>query len=236
MPEKDQLSSVRIVALGLIAVLIFLIYIAGKWGLADAYARPAIIQLEAWQAGNRQLTDEDWEKHATSLRRALNLDPDNPEILQWLGVAVEGRYIRFEPAYTYAVESRHAAADYYRRSIKLRPTWPYCWTYLALVKYRSNEIDGEFFSVLHSAVAYGPHQPGIQNVVSELGILLWPALPEAEHEFILKVMKDGLANSDRVRVNRLMDLIRDRGFLSTSCPLFQDDQEFQKYCASNLNK
>ena len=225
----------KILALLLIPVLLYLIFVAGKWGLADVYSRPAINQLTAWQRGDRKLSDQDWERYAAELQKALRLDPDNPDILEWLGVAVEGPFIRFAPNYPFAYNQRHAAADYYRKSIRLRPTWPYTWAYLALVKYRLDEIDSEFYNALHMAVHYGPGQAGIQSDVSELGMLLWSHLPVSEQTFVLGVMRNGLRHANKARVRKLMALIKRRGFLPQACGRFKDNAAFQAYCKKNLD-
>ena len=36
------------------------------------------------------------------------------------------------------------------------------------------------------------------------------------------------------RARQLMELIKRRGFLLVSCPLFADNVEFQRYCKNNL--
>ena len=224
----------KILAIILIPVLLFLIYVAGKWGLADVYSRPAINQLTEWRQGRLQLEDKDWDRYTRDLKKALQLDPDNPEILEWLGMAVEGRYVRFAPNYPFAYDQRHAAADYYRKSIRLRPTWPYTWEDLALVKYRLDEIDAEFYKAMHMAVHYGPGQAGVQSAVSELGILLWQHLPANEQSFVLGVMKNGLHHANKARVRKLMDLIKARGFLPQACGRFKENKAFQEYCSKNL--
>ncbi|MFQ5661084.1 MAG: tetratricopeptide repeat protein [Gammaproteobacteria bacterium] len=216
--------------------MLYLCYVAGSWGLADVYARPAMNLLGKWKKGQVELKDEDWNRLRGKLSKALKLDPGNPDIHQWLGLAIEGPYARFGPGLIEAVSVRQRAADHYRESIRLRPVWPYAWVDLALAKYRLGEIDAEFYRALHTSIELGPWEPGVQKVVADIGMHLWDNLPKEERLFILDTIKHALLHSNRSHVNQMLKLVKQRGFLQFICLIVKNNNVVENYCGKELKK
>ena len=128
-----------------IPCLLYLVYITGNWGMADLYARPSMTILEKWRSGNKILNDDDWDKLRTDLSYALKHDPDNPDIHEYLALAIEGRYAYIAPKNIGAMTSRREAYTHYKKAISLRPPGPFTWVNLALSKYRVGETEYEFY-------------------------------------------------------------------------------------------
>ena len=80
-----------------IPCLLYLAYIAGSWSLADIYASSSIKVLERWRSDKITLNDDDWDKLRADLSYALEYDPDNPNIHQYLALALEGRFAYIAP-------------------------------------------------------------------------------------------------------------------------------------------
>jgi len=66
-----KLAISRMVSLIATPCLLYLIYIAGSWGLADVYAKLSITVLEKWRSENIALNGDDWDKLSADLSFAL---------------------------------------------------------------------------------------------------------------------------------------------------------------------
>ena len=216
----------RFIALIGIPVFLTMIYIAGSWGLADVYYRPAMNELKNWRLGKITLEDKDWDELQVNLSKALALDPDNPEIHESLGLAIEGRFFGIVSRDGEAQPYRQLALEHYKKSILLRPVWPYAWAALSSVKYRLGQIDDEFFQALHNVAKLGPWEPGLQRLVVEMGMNEWKAFPFKEREFILEVVTRALQKQP----HKILPLIKSKGFLDLICLLYKDKQSVINYC------
>ena len=112
----------RMMSLIAIPCLLYLSYLAGNWCLADLYARPSITILEKWRSGDLTLNGDDWDKLSADLSFALELDSDNPNIHEYLALAIEGRFANIAPKNIEAMPYRREAYAHYKKSISLRPT------------------------------------------------------------------------------------------------------------------
>ncbi len=173
----------RLIALIAIPVFLYMIYIAGSWGLADVYYRPVMNELKDWRLGKITLEDKDWDELQLNLSKALALDPDNPEIHENLGLAIEGRFFGIVSKDTEAQPYRQLALEHYKKSILLRPVWSYAWAALSSVKYRLGQIDDELFQALHNVAKLGPWEPDLQRLVVVMGMNEKPFLLKNENLF-----------------------------------------------------
>jgi len=185
--------------------------------LADIYARPVMNVLREWKLGNRQLREDDWTRYRENVTTALSLDPTNPDIHQLFGKVTEGPYQKVGLGKKEAACPRQMVAEHYRRSIELRPTWPYGYIDLALVKYRLLEIDDEFYNAMHASLEYGPWGPDIQRVVSEIGMVLWNIMDNQEREFILEVTRKSFRHANQSHVRTMKKIIENRKFVARVC-------------------
>jgi hypothetical protein len=110
--------------------------IATCTGLADVYAAPAKSYLQTKRDAGEMLTRDEWQALYGSLVRALSLAPADPENLSELGrlyrILLEASDLDAEEISRYG----DAGAGYYQAALALRPTWPWDWGNLALVKYQ----------------------------------------------------------------------------------------------------
>jgi len=210
--------------------LLYLIYVAGSWALADIYARPVMNVMRRWNVGQRPLKEDDWTRYRENLTTALSLDPTNPDIHHIFGKVTEGPYAKYGLLKTVAKASRLEAANYYRESIRLRPTWPYAWIALALVKYRLFEIDDEFFQAVHQSMHYGPWEPDILRVVAEFGMVLWKILEYNEREFFLATIRRSFLHASESHVEKIKKFIVKRGFIDKVCETVDDNIPLIQWC------
>jgi len=116
---------VRIIIFFLIVLLSILIVGIAKLGIADLISYSSYQTLKDWQLSPFEISSNKWDRIRDNLEQAHTLDPDNPEILMYLGLAHEGRFSNDAIQLPEAEHDRKKALSYYRQSVKLRPTWPY---------------------------------------------------------------------------------------------------------------
>ncbi len=203
-----------------------MIYVAANWGIADVYYRPAMNQLRNWSLGKIELENIDWDELRIKLSKALELDPNNPEIHESLALAIEGRFSKAAPKDAEAEVFRKLALDHYRQSVKLRPVWPYAWSNMALVKFRLGQIDDEFYEALHNAERLGPWEPSIQRTVIELGLINWLVLPKSERTFVL----DTISHALEKQPNEALKIVNNHGHLDIICFIHKEKPRVVEYC------
>jgi tetratricopeptide (TPR) repeat protein len=216
----------RAIALIFIPLAIYVIYIAAHWGMADVYYRPAFNQLKSWRLGKVELENKDWEKLQLSLSRAVELDPNNPEIYESLALAFEGGFDHLAVNDEEAEPFRKQALEAYRQSTLLRPVWPYAWSKLAAVKYRLGQIDDEFYQAFHHAERLGPWEPIIQRQLIEIGLLNWLVLSMSERNFVLNIIAKGLEKQPR----EVLHIANNHGLLDIVCLLNKKKLRVSEIC------
>ena len=176
MPLRTHLSRVARYA----------IVVAGIALLAFAARDSALRGLENWRTARvyneiRMWTDwgsvpslEQWQRTVDALREALRVTPRDPELWEFLGFAYEIASRNFAPAGT-SVYSEFALI-HFREAAALRPTSPYAWTAVAVMKHRLGQVDEEFLQAFFSAMRLGPWEPRLQRITSDLGLILWDRL------------------------------------------------------------
>jgi polysaccharide biosynthesis protein VpsP len=221
-------------ALAFLAIPVFLglIYVATNWGMADVYYRPAMNQLRNWEQGKIELENKDWDKLRISLSKSLELDPNNPKIHEILALAIEGRFSNVVPKDAEANVFRKLALEHYRKSVLLRPTWPYVWNKLTVVKYRLGQIDDEFYEALHNAERLGPWEPVIQRMVLEVGLINWLVFSKPERTFVLETISNALEKEPQ----KALEIIKKHNLLDIICLLNKDKPRVTDYCKKHQKK
>ena len=143
-------------------VLAYALSVAARTGLADVYAEPAKSYLQTKRAVGEVLTRDEWQALYGSLTRALALAPGDPENLSELGrlhrILLEADDLDAGEISRYG----DAGTAYYQAALALRPTWPWDWGNLALVKYQQyQDAGGVYQDALVHAVEFGPREPFI---------------------------------------------------------------------------
>ena len=220
----------------LIPVFLYFAWVAGNWGIADVYARPAILTLNGWKRGTVQIKPDEWAGLISDLTRALALDKDNPEIHDWLGLAIEGPYVNGMGDWVKASKARRLAAEHYRESIRLQPTWPFAWADLATVKYRLRQFDPELVQALHKSIELGPWEPGIQRVVANIGMIMWYRLSDADRVFILGVIRRSFMYVNENHVKNMKALIERQNFKDRVCRKPDVNEPLKEYCSDHQSK
>src|SRR4029077_3940294 len=112
-----------------------------------------------------------------SLMQALALAPGDPDNLSELArlhrILLEADDLDAGDISRYG----DAGARYYQAALAQRPTWPWDWGNLALVKYQQyQDTSAVYQDALVRAVEFGPREPSLQDRVAELGARSWSHL------------------------------------------------------------
>jgi hypothetical protein len=171
---------VRAALVLLFLLLGYAVSIATRTGLADAYAEPAKNYLQAKRDAGEELTQEEWQGIAQSLSRALELAPGDPRNISELArlnrIRLEANDLDARQILRYG----DSAAGYYLAALARRPTWPWDWGDLALVKFQQYQDASRVYQdALARAVRFGPREPSLQELVAELGSTSWSTLNPA---------------------------------------------------------
>ena len=120
----------------LLLVLGYALSVAARTGLADVYAEEAKTYLQTKREADEVLSRDEWQALYGSLTRALALAPGDPDNLSELGrlhrILLEADDLDAGQISRYG----DAGAGYYEAALALRPTWPWDWGNLALVRYQ----------------------------------------------------------------------------------------------------
>jgi hypothetical protein len=167
-------------------VLGYALSVAVRAGLADVYAEPAKAYLRGKREAGEVLTRDEWQALHGSLTQALALAPGDPENLSELGrlhrILLEAADLDVGQITRYA----NAGTAYYQAALVLRPTWPWDWGNLALVKYQQyQDMSAVYQDALVRAVEFGPRESSLQDQVAQLGSHSWSALNSAAAEAVL---------------------------------------------------
>jgi len=186
LPDHAPSFRVRATIVALLLVLGYALSVAARTGLADLYAAPAKSYLQTKRDAGEVLLRDEWQALHGNLIRALALSPGDPENLSELGrqyrILLEANDLDAGEI----ARDGDAGAAYYQAALVLRPTWPWDWGDLALVKYQQyQDVSGVYQDALVRAVEFGPRESSLQDRVAELGSHSWSALNRAAVRAVL---------------------------------------------------
>ena len=180
MPDTAPSAPVRASVAALLLLLGYALCVAARAGLADVYAEPAKSYLQKKREADEVLSPAEWQAIYDSLIRALALAPGDPENLSELGrlhrILLEAEDLDAGEISRFG----NAGASYYQAALAQRPTWPWDWGNLALVKYQQyQDTSAVYQDALVRAVEFGPREPSLQDRIADLGARSWLALSPA---------------------------------------------------------
>ena len=219
----------RVASGGCFAVILaYCSYVAMHRGLASLYAYPGKSTLALWQDGKRHLRQQDWKMVRTSMAKALSYDRHNPDLLHDLGAVYDAEVAYYTPGDDAAGKNRDMARHYYLGTLAGRPTWPHDWIDLALVKYRLDQVDAEFYQALHRAVALGPWEPSVKFVVADIGMHHWHKLDNDMRALVTGIIRDAVSYRDTA--TDMLKLVRHYDMLGVVCNGDVADESVRQYC------
>ena len=218
-------KSTRIlIALAGIAILAFAAWESGRRGLEDWRSMRSRRDVAGWGGGAAAPSEAYWLRNVQTLRDTLRRSPRDPEIWETLGKAYEFGSRKFAPPGWTAYDE--FALIHYRQAAALRPTSPYSWAGIAVLKLRLNQLDPEFSAALVNAMQYGPWEPGIQMLASDFGLSLWDRMDPAFRALMNE-------NFRRTAVHQADQLVKSailRGRVGVLCDLSLDSLKNRLKC------
>jgi hypothetical protein len=180
LPDFAPSTLVRAYVAALLLLLGYALSMAARTGLADVYAEPAKSYLQTKREADEVLSRAEWHAIYDSLIWALALAPGDPDNLSELGrlhrILLEADDLDAGEISRYG----DTGAAYYQAALAQRPTWPWDWGNLALVKYQQyQDTSAVYQDALVRTVEFGPREPSLQDRVAELGARSWSALSAA---------------------------------------------------------
>lgn len=206
-------------------ILIGLIITAGFRGLADVNVQSARRSLVLWESDVNALNNKEWTIAYDSVSKAVSQDPLNPELLTIMANVQEWKiYLdKDDEENNYYLS---LALKNYRKAAELRPAWPYSWSQISLVKYRMGEIDQELQQAIENATKTGPWEPGVQQIIAEVGLGVWRELDFAMRKIIVQNIDRGITMQPILMLN----ILKKYGQLKMVCYQKEKDPVIKKFC------
>ncbi len=170
------------------------VWYGGRAAWGDANALGASWQVAEWRAGRGpQQTPELWNETRDTLKETLSITPDNAQLYDDLG------YLHAARAQVFGVtEAGSALRKYqdslldeaiadYREATRLRPTFPYSWTYLALAKHIRGVNDAEMWLAFDKGLHYGATEDALRTALTVIALDQWKTL-EPERQTAVRAM------------------------------------------------
>jgi len=209
-------------------ILIGLIITAGFRGLADVNVQSARRSLVLWESDVNALNNKEWTIAYDDVSKAVSQDPLNPELLILMANVQEWKiYLdKDDEENNYYLG---LALKNYRKAAELRPAWPYSWSQISLVKYRMGEIDQELQQAIENATKTGPWEPGVQQIIAEVGLSVWQELDFALREIIVRNIHRGITMQSILMLN----ILKKYGQLKMVCYQKKKDPVITKFCETS---
>ena len=214
----------------LVALLLFTVSMAVfAWSVVRADAAWQFLaarSITEAQLAAAMVSEDAVETARRRVQRALQWFPANPD---YLDLAGQLRELSANQPGVVGAERRallHAAADYYRRAISVRPLWPYSWASLLGVKDRLGEVDGEFHLALARSDELGPWEPQVQLQLLEAGLRHWDELGQGPRARVQRK----LAAAVTVQPREVFALVRGFGRADLLCAIASGQPQIEAYC------
>jgi len=169
---------------------------AGYRGLADLYYYPVkkFLGTPGQKGEPRRLTIE---QAKTLLSDARRWDENNPDSLrakaQVLAKKAEDRFFW----QSVDMVPLNDSLGYTRKALQLRPSSPWLWADIAMVKMMLGEYDDEMEGAMLRASELGPWQPLVQIQLAHIGMAIWPRLSGSARQAVLSAIHRGLRRKAR---------------------------------------
>jgi hypothetical protein len=196
----------------LILVLLAFVLWAAKTGLAGIYSFQAQSYLELWQHQrnlNPQYTapPEQYEQVLQQHQNILSLTSYNGDY--WTAFAEMQLWSLATTVNMPQIQQTQRKADIlnaYRTALRLRPTWPYAYIRLALIKAHFGEVDDELNIAMQKAYQLGAWESDVLRPTIELGLALWPQLQAKTQQTVANAVEhaitwqvsDDINNKERI--------------------------------------
>lgn len=211
----------------LMSVLLLVAIMAASRGIANFYYFPAEKNLLSWDQSSGR--DDRKVQHTDQLLQvAMQWDVSNPDILEahgrFLDRSVEDQYFwqtGAEQAY------RQALRDFRQTAVQ-RPSSPWVWINIALMKTKLQQYDALMQQALVQSTRLGPWEPLINVRVADIVLASWERLSEPTRRVASVAVGRGL-QQDRLA---MLQVIQRHRHTERLCQYWSHDQRLKELCSS----
>lgn len=164
------------------ALLLFVMFSAGRIGAADFLSGYVRSEIAAWSAAPPDASGLAAVSRALDVARSIA--PDNPDLYEDMARLDLVRSGMPGAAGVGRIDLLRQGVETIRRAIALRPASSYSWAILLRLKHELGEYDAEFRRSLERTVTLGPWEPELQLVVADIGWGAWAELPDPERQMV----------------------------------------------------
>lgn len=173
-----------------LAALALLTVEAAWQGLVAARAFPGNMARDAWLPSPARTIP--WEQAYDGLAAAVRRDGGNALLSENFVSLLLERARQPGLDYHQRILLWRAALDVLRTSVRQRPTLPFAWGGIALLKSQLGQFDGEFATALRRTAELGPAEPNLQRIAVEVGFGAWYLLGSDERMAVTGMLRRGL--------------------------------------------
>ena len=210
------------------AVLGYAVYASANRGLADWNSMRWRHEIAGWAERRASPPPDQLQEAITTLIEATELTPDDPTLIEHLGIAHELRAAGSPPGSQSWRLNLAQALVYFRKAARLRPTSSYTWTNILLAKYRLGEIDDEFFDAMRHALDFGPWEPAVQLIVADTGLGAWEKLDSGLRDRV----NENLRRAAVRQADALARIATDHHRIDVICAALFDSMKDRVKCAT----
>jgi len=187
-PVRFAQKSVMVI---LMVALLYLIALAGSWGVADLIARQVRVSMEKWP--QQEIVLSDWTSAHDATAYALQRTPNHPGLLMIMGSVYYWQGSKIAESQEDKLAAFEQALKVYLAAVKNNPTNPLIWDNILLLKHRYlKQYDQAFFAAFYYAAKYGPWEPHAQRTIIDVGLAAWYQLPSRVQSIVIKTIERGM--------------------------------------------
>lgn len=220
---------------GLFALVVLLCaWYAGKYMVSAVAEYFSQAHLDTWSE-RAELPDEaEWLRAKNQLSLSISMTSGNPRVQQLGGRLYEWR---IEMAKANGEDTQpfiESALDFYRRSIELRPLWPYAWLQFTQAKLRAKQFDDEFRHAYSMSFRFGPWEEDVYAGLVEVGFAAFKQLGKDNQNVLLNSARR-MADNPKT-YEKLIKAGKRHKKLLYICYGVPDNKRIQIFCHKNKIK
>ena len=202
--DEEDAPPRLLIALAGVALLLWVGYETVRYGVTSTAAANATRELDRMGRIKGGEVAPWWREDLSRATAEVPGDPFLREALALMMIRNNNDPEVFEEA------GKHLVA-----AIQARPGSAYTWANLAVVKYRLGDTGPAFEKALVNAIALGPYEPEVQQMVTDMGLAVLDEVAPPTRAAIERALAAGMKRN----ATEILQIAARRGRLDAACPL-----------------
>lgn len=190
-PYKFSSLTVRhFLLIPVLLLLLYSAYLSFRWALADVLAEQVWHQLDKSQIAGHELKAQQWQLARNWLEDSLELHRNysgNLELAEFFFYSAGNQPNELQEELGWK-DTHEQALNYTRSTLKIKPTWPFLWNDLVLIKVKLHQFDSELTGAIERAVNLGRWEKSVQYDVALTGLDHWDSLENGAQRWVTVAM------------------------------------------------